>query len=637
MSEIRLSLTEFLDAISWGGSDCTSNSQIHGACTSLMNSPRLPGILHHCITINDELETAAKLFKSPDDASNTFFMKISFCGLSDDLQATAPTLWSLLRQSAHMEKKYLQESNQGLSAKAFDTLHALTVMMSHKWAADHVQMSEAAMKELISYDNINIPFHVVSQHLHNKDNFSSGAAVTVYIKHHAETLKADSSHELQQCCAWGMKNPLTSLEIFHLGQLAVPHIQNQMTYEVLCFLLEAPEFNIKSYQYHDSSLLLPPEPVHALPHSKEHVTLQYMLGSVNIPGVSYADNKHLFWSGDLNTFDCLGWIDLFFGWLYLQMAYANSLYYQYLGTISGKGLMHTYTLLQRKGLATTATKGVFHHNLDELLCYMEVGEFSELWCKTLEELLVLAKRVVTEHALSISLAQMQGQPTGEHDEIREQMVMWLHDVLHYIVHNHAIKHGDVGLIEDFLPSLLYQFVGGYNSKYVIEILTILQELHKEWSTTVSKFVREHCWLVNFAGKWDSFLPIDMAQEHNIKDIRAFSLFMTYIQVTHRSEDLNIKWEYLKKLHPAIWHMEKEFNTLTQEETHTSPCYTIDVQSLESSYCDARLHESISGRKLWLSKNKAKDLVMQEAVKLHEKNAIQCWSENWAFEQSSEED
>lgn len=31
---------------------------------------------------------------------------------------------------------------------------------------------------------------------------------------------------------------------------------------------------------------------------------------------------------------------------------------------------------------------------------------------------------------------------------------------------------------------------------------------------------EHCWLVNFAGKQDSFLPIDMAQEHNIKDIKA---------------------------------------------------------------------------------------------------------------------
>jgi len=37
--------------------------------------------------------------------------------------------------------------------------------------------------------------------------------------------------------------------------------------------------------------------------------------------------------------------------------------------------------------------------------------------------------------------------------------------------------------------------------------------------TARQFVREHCWLVNFAGKYNSFLPIDMAQEHNIKDIK----------------------------------------------------------------------------------------------------------------------
>jgi len=62
---------------------------------------------------------------------------------------------------------------RGLSAKAFNTLHALAIMMSHKWTADHVvKMSEASMKEvtrqmqvypwLISYDNINIPFRVFS-------------------------------------------------------------------------------------------------------------------------------------------------------------------------------------------------------------------------------------------------------------------------------------------------------------------------------------------------------------------------------------------------------------------------------------------------------------------------------------------
>ena len=69
------------------------------------------------------------------------------------------------------------------------------------------------------------------------------------------------------------------------------------------------------------------------------------------------------------------------------------------------------------------------------------------------------------------------------------------------------------------------------------MLELLQGLHKEWPASVwyvspglhsnilltlkSDFVRQHCWLVNFEGKSDSFLPIDMAQEHNIKDIKIY--------------------------------------------------------------------------------------------------------------------
>ena len=87
---------------------------------------------------------------------------------------------------------------------------------------------------------------------------------------------------------------------------------------------------------------------------------------------------------------------------------------------------------------------------------------------------------------------MQGQSTGEHDEIREQTVMWLHDVLHYIVLDCAIKYGDVGLIENFLPLLLYRFVGGQNSKYAIEVLELLQGLHKEWPATVRSVISVPC-------------------------------------------------------------------------------------------------------------------------------------------------
>ena len=38
---------------------------------------------------------------------------------------------------------------RGLSAKAFDTLHALAVTMSHRWASNHVaKMSVSAMQEV---------------------------------------------------------------------------------------------------------------------------------------------------------------------------------------------------------------------------------------------------------------------------------------------------------------------------------------------------------------------------------------------------------------------------------------------------------------------------------------------------------
>jgi len=179
------------------------------------------------------------------------------------------------------------------------------------------------------------------------------------------------------------------------------------------------------------------------------------------------------------------------------MVYANSLHCQYLGTTSGKGLVHAYTLLQRKGLAATATKGVFHHDLNELIYHMGeahvrlawtavagVDNISELRHKAPEELLVLTEKVVMEHALSASLAQMQSQLAGQRDEVREQTVMWTRDVLHYIVLDRALKHGDVGLVENFLPLLLYRFVGGRNSKYAIEVLELLQGLNKEWPATV---------------------------------------------------------------------------------------------------------------------------------------------------------
>jgi hypothetical protein len=46
----------------------------------------------------------------------------------------------------------------------------------------------------------------------------------------------------------------------------------------------------------------------------------------------------------------------------------------------------------------------------------------------------------------------------------------------------AVSFGDIGLLEDLLPRLLFRFIGGGSSNYLIEILELLQGLHREWPT-----------------------------------------------------------------------------------------------------------------------------------------------------------
>lgn len=52
--------------------------------------------------------------------------------------------------------------------------------------------------------------------------------------------------------------------------------------------------------------------------------------------------------------------------------------------------------------------------------------------------------------------------------------------------------------------------------------------------TGRSFVREHCWLVNMNARRDGFLSIDMAQEHNIKDIKVSALLKAVFKWTYRA-------------------------------------------------------------------------------------------------------
>src|SRR6267142_3581131 len=74
--------------------------------------------------------------------------------------------------------------SSGLATKAFDTLHALGVTMSQKWAYHAIKhLSEQIHITLLEdiecypwfgcHDNINLPFKVYEQRLTNQSHFDS--------------------------------------------------------------------------------------------------------------------------------------------------------------------------------------------------------------------------------------------------------------------------------------------------------------------------------------------------------------------------------------------------------------------------------------------------------------------------------
>jgi len=159
---------------------------------------------------------------------------------------------------------------------------------------------------------------------------------------------------------------------------------------------------------------------------------------------------------------------LVFGWLHAQMAFANSLHKQYLGTSSGRGLKHAFDLLDWKGLTKMLMKGPFHHNLDKALYHIAEAHILEDWLivsgsKNIaelrdwspEELRKLATTLVCQHASSQAIDNMDAKPQRMHNQQKWQLMQWNQDVLQYIVLDQAISHSDVGLMEDMLPHLLF--------------------------------------------------------------------------------------------------------------------------------------------------------------------------------------
>lgn len=304
----------------------------------------------------------------------------------------------------------------GLATKALNTLHALHITMSQKWTYDGIlTLLERACKAMTEdlakhpwfgiHDNVNIPFKVYEQCLHNQSHFDSSTARTVVIIKDPACIIPDYA-ALRVKFMDGAKNPITFLDIIKLESKASGHLKNYAAHIILKFLTDAADFNFNNYKYKDSAVFSCPTSTCQLKTGPDTATCQYMLDLLHIEEALYEGNDRvleewfrqvkldttgqqlLIWIGDqltvsgihglkkfhcmdLNSDDRLEFLKVVFGWFHAQVAMEHSLHSQFWGTRLGHGLVHAFELLNQKGLHSPSVQGTFHQNIKEGLTHTE--------------------------------------------------------------------------------------------------------------------------------------------------------------------------------------------------------------------------------------------------------------------------
>lgn len=318
----------------------------------------------------------------------------------------------------------------GLATKAFDTLHALGITMSQKWAYRAIKsLSEQIHITLLDdikhypwfgcHNNLNLPLKVYEQRISNQSHFDSGTAATIFVIKDPNAIRPDN-RAFQQQRVLGAANPITYKDIIKLEHEASPRLKACAVHQILMYLTTAPDFSFETYAGNKHSLfntLTNKELLIGL----EHVTCQFMLNTVHIEEASYEGNdcvlskwwhqlnldtidkqkqtgedKVIVWVGDqltvsrlqglqrfrcndLNSFKHLVFLKEVFGWFHLQIAFEHSLHSQYYSTQQGFGLVQAFDLLNCKGLQSPTVEGTFHHHLKEALLHITEARFRDLW------------------------------------------------------------------------------------------------------------------------------------------------------------------------------------------------------------------------------------------------------------------
>ena len=154
----------------------------------------------------------------------------------------------------------------GTVVKAFNTMSALGVTLSQKWALAAVKkVVKRKMDDLVNrvkessfyttHDNINRMFWVSHQRVGHNSHFDSSTAATVFIPpDEADYKLPETNGEFLEKTAKGARIPITSHEIQELHADVAPRIFAQNIHMVLKILVDTSDFKFETYKHRDSKI-----------------------------------------------------------------------------------------------------------------------------------------------------------------------------------------------------------------------------------------------------------------------------------------------------------------------------------------------------------------------------------------------
>lgn len=128
-----------------------------------------------------------------------------------------------------------------------------------------------------------------------------------------------------------------------------------------------------------------------------------------------------------------------------------------------------------------------------------------------EDLVTHGKAIFEQFANSSRVQELRSQE-GQGDMVLENAILFMRDALISREFTDAVKAGDSGRIVLVLKTWALSFRGNGRTKYAYEMLHLIHHLTKIWPKAISNIVLKN-WLLNPTGHRDSFVEIDLVQEH----------------------------------------------------------------------------------------------------------------------------